>query len=386
MNLASMIMTPAPALDGRARQRYAHPVARHWATGFSLPQSERHGAHPTKRLFLCPRSMAGASGALRSAAPRSGKANLVAPATLSISLDGGDSQLSEDYAMSALSVLPTHAVEIVGARAQTTSLIVAEVFGKQHQHVLRDIDRLDCSPEFRASNFGRTSREVPGPRNSIRQERYFTLTKDGFVFLAMGYTGAQAAAFKEAYIRRFNEMDAALHAPAVTALISPAQAGELATRLAERFPDGKQRPYAWSRFNSHFRIARYRELPASRVDEALAYIDQLPPPEPAKLSAPEAPVTALPDPASGPIPLPATARPIQRWLACYGPHGWALHEIPLSAFVLPAEDWPAVIATSDFPRHLLPAVQQALAQRLSRLMPSLSNPHPTAIAPDHTGS
>lgn len=286
--------------------------------------------------------------------------------------------------MSALSVLPTHAVEIVGARPQTTSLIVAEVFGKLHRHVLRDIDRLDCSPAFRESNFGLTYREVPGPNNATRQERYFTLSKDGFIFLAMGYTGAQAAAFKEAYIARFNAMDAALHAPAVTALISPAQAGELATRLAERFPDGKQRPYAWSRFNNHFRIARYRELPAARFAEALAYLDQLPSPEPVALPAPTAPVTALPN-SHGAIPLPETARPIQRWLACYGAHGWTLQEIPLAAFVLPAEDWPAVIATSDFPRHLLPAVQQALAQRLSQLMPSLS-PRPTPITLDKTGS
>jgi Rha family phage regulatory protein len=106
--------------------------------------------------------------------------------------------------------LPVHAVTLTGTRILTTSLVVADVFGKKHFHVLRDIDHLDCSPDFRESNFGDTFREVPGPNNAKRQERYFTLTKDGFTFLAMGYTGAQAAAFKEAYISRFNALEAEL--------------------------------------------------------------------------------------------------------------------------------------------------------------------------------
>lgn len=59
--------------------------------------------------------------------------------------------------------------------------------------------------------------------------------------------------------------------------ITPEQAGELSTLIAERFPDGKDRPYAWGRFNNHFRIARYRELPASRFAEACAYIRSMQP-------------------------------------------------------------------------------------------------------------
>ena len=36
----------------------------------------------------------------------------------------------------------------------TTSLIVADVFGKRHTDVLRDIRNLSCSDDFRKSNFG----------------------------------------------------------------------------------------------------------------------------------------------------------------------------------------------------------------------------------------
>ena len=46
-------------------------------------------------------------------------------------------------------------VKIRQDRAVTTSVQVAEMFHKQHRHVLRDIESLDCSAEFRKSNFGR---------------------------------------------------------------------------------------------------------------------------------------------------------------------------------------------------------------------------------------
>lgn len=41
-----------------------------------------------------------------------------------------------------------------------------------------------------------------------------TITRDGFVFLAMGFTGKEAAQWKEAYIEAFNAMEAALQQPA----------------------------------------------------------------------------------------------------------------------------------------------------------------------------
>ena len=38
----------------------------------------------------------------------------------------------------------------------------------------------------------------------------YDITKDGFTSLVMGFTGRDAAKFKEAYIKRFNEMEATL--------------------------------------------------------------------------------------------------------------------------------------------------------------------------------
>lgn len=93
------------------------------------------------------------------------------------------------------------------AEAVTTSMNVADVFGKQHAHVLRDIKELDCSEEFRKSNFGETFVETQMPKGGIRKDRYFTMTRDGFTFLVMGYRGKKAAKFKEEYIKAFNRME-----------------------------------------------------------------------------------------------------------------------------------------------------------------------------------
>ena len=93
----------------------------------------------------------------------------------------------------------------------TTSLNVANIFGKQHKHVLRDIKELDCSDDFRESNFGLSFIIRELPTGGSKQEPYYTITRDGFTFLAMGYRGKKAAEFKEAYIKAFNEMERELN-------------------------------------------------------------------------------------------------------------------------------------------------------------------------------
>lgn len=60
--------------------------------------------------------------------------------------------------------------------------------------------------------------------------------------------------------------------------ITKAQQGELSALITERFPSGKDRPYAWSRFNNHFRLSSYKDLPANRFGEACEYIRTMPEP------------------------------------------------------------------------------------------------------------
>lgn len=84
----------------------------------------------------------------------------------------------------------------------TDSLVVAEVFGKEHKRVMQDIRELDCSKEFREHNFVLSSYKSAQNKGIPK----YILTKDGFTILAMGYTGKQAMQFKERYIQEFNRM------------------------------------------------------------------------------------------------------------------------------------------------------------------------------------
>ena len=88
----------------------------------------------------------------------------------------------------------------------TTSLIVSQVFNKEHAKVVRDIESLSCSPDFNAANFGVI--EYTDTRG--RTQKAYEMTKDGFSFLVMGYTGAKAGQFKEMFIAEFNKREAML--------------------------------------------------------------------------------------------------------------------------------------------------------------------------------
>ncbi|NIZ41527.1 Rha family transcriptional regulator (plasmid) [Entomospira entomophila] len=96
-----------------------------------------------------------------------------------------------------------------GDKALTSSRNVAEVFGKEHKNVLRDIDELmaQLDDSFRALNF-ELSEYTSGEGNFQKAHREYHLTKDGFTLLAMGFTGKRAIEFKLAYIHAFNALQA----------------------------------------------------------------------------------------------------------------------------------------------------------------------------------
>lgn len=94
-------------------------------------------------------------------------------------------------------------VTIVNNHPTTTSLAVAKFFGKNHKDVIRAIANLHISEEFTERNFApseyvdSTGRKLP----------MYEMTKSGFAFVGMGFTGPQATQFKEAYIERFDYME-----------------------------------------------------------------------------------------------------------------------------------------------------------------------------------
>lgn len=100
-----------------------------------------------------------------------------------------------------------HAVFIQNQQVKTDSLKVAEIFNKQHKDVLRKLESLECSSDFNERNF--TLVEYKDAKGENRP--MYEMTKDGFIFLVMGFTGAAAAKIKESYINTFNQMAAMLY-------------------------------------------------------------------------------------------------------------------------------------------------------------------------------
>lgn len=100
----------------------------------------------------------------------------------------------------------------------TTSLLVAETFGKRHEHVVRDIEEtigkiqlVDCqhTPNLgnRNTMFLEQINEVAIPNGGTRKVKHYIMNRDGFTLLAMGYTGKKAMEFKLKYIDAFNYME-----------------------------------------------------------------------------------------------------------------------------------------------------------------------------------
>ncbi|EGP6099005.1 Rha family transcriptional regulator [Escherichia coli] len=112
--------------------------------------------------------------------------------------------------MATIPTLTQPEIAIVDGQAVTSSLAVANFFSKRHDDVLKKIRILDCSPEFCARNFAETSILVRQPNGGTRKLPCYQITRDGFAFLAMGFTGKRAARFKEAYINAFNLMEKSL--------------------------------------------------------------------------------------------------------------------------------------------------------------------------------
>ncbi|HEA8504786.1 TPA: Rha family transcriptional regulator [Escherichia coli] len=137
-----------------------------------------------------------------------GSLNPVQSATSEIETSGGGTVplLQEAAIMATIPTLTQPEIAIVDGQAVTSSLAVANFFSKRHDDVLKKIRTLECSASFTARNFSVsdytdcTGRKLP----------CYQITRDGFAFLAMGFTGKRAARFKEAYINAFNQMEKSL--------------------------------------------------------------------------------------------------------------------------------------------------------------------------------
>lgn len=90
-------------------------------------------------------------------------------------------------------------------QAVTTSLILANAFEKEHKNVIRAIETKIGELKIEQSSKMFSKGEYTNSQNK-RQPMYY-LNRDGFTFIAMGFTGRKADEFKLKYIDAFNRME-----------------------------------------------------------------------------------------------------------------------------------------------------------------------------------
>lgn len=87
-------------------------------------------------------------------------------------------------------------------QATSSSKVIAEMFGKQHGHVLEAIGNLIVENSTVKSMFIESTYKARG-----RDFKQYTMNRDGYSLLVMGFTGTRALEFKIQFIKAFNLME-----------------------------------------------------------------------------------------------------------------------------------------------------------------------------------
>lgn len=169
------------------------------------------------------------------------------------------------------------AITVCNGLATVLTTNISAVFEKNHRHVLRDVeDIIQRTPEDRRGNFIPVELERPSNLGKgIVKYKAYALTKAGFTFLAMGFTGEKADKFKWAYIDEFDRMEQALRAPSdQSALITTTEQYEIRKAIKARAKNSSVHyQTVYNALYDYFKIASYKDLRHDQMKAALALIE-----------------------------------------------------------------------------------------------------------------
>ncbi|MDR1221437.1 MAG: phage antirepressor KilAC domain-containing protein [Tannerella sp.] len=114
----------------------------------------------------------------------------------------------------------------------TTSLLVAEKFGRLHKNVLQAIDNVIAQTPENQSRLNFAPSEYTDA--SGKSNRMYIMTKDGFSAVVLGFTGEQAIRFRWDFIEAFNKMEEIIRTGDYQIPKSYSEALMIAARQAEQ--------------------------------------------------------------------------------------------------------------------------------------------------------
>ena len=196
--------------------------------------------------------------------------------------------------------------------------------------------------------------EISDTVNLTVPARIFSLR--GCHLVAMFARTPVAKAFRRWVLDVLDKLDAEQHAAASspaaddftgTLTITPEQQctlQEIVRAKVEVFPKN-QRPslyaQAWSRFNTHFRLARYCQLQREKVSEAIAYLTRM------ELAVPVSSINPAPAPAAALPSSTASPDDVEGHLAAIREHVRQIHRHEEALFLLARKALPAVRKPGD---------------------------------------
>ena len=174
---------------------------------------------------------------------------------------------------------PAPAITVCNGLAAVLTTNVAGVFQKAHKDVLEAVETIiQRTPEDRRRNFIPVELERPSNLGKgIVKYKAYALTKAGFTFLAMGFTGEKADKFKWAYIDEFDRMEKALSGEGGPDYIDEAQQREIQRAVGRRAAGiGKNFSLIYGALKDRFDIPRYTCLQKRDFEAALDFIQKAP--------------------------------------------------------------------------------------------------------------
>lgn len=136
-------------------------------------------------------------------------------------------------------------VSIINNQAVTSSRMVADKFGKRHEHVIDAIRNLLVTDITVTKMFREDAYEYRGQKFPM-----FYMNRDGFVLLVMGFKGKKALKWKLEYIAEFNRMENLIYEKGSQMWIEARKTGKL-TRRSETDTIKKLVEYAKSQGSKH---------------------------------------------------------------------------------------------------------------------------------------
>ncbi|APA83277.1 Rha family transcriptional regulator [Francisella tularensis] len=168
----------------------------------------------------------------------------------------------------------------------TTSNDIAKVFNKRHSDVIRATESLDIPNDYRERNFALSFKEVVTGNGAIRTYKQYHITKDGFVLLAMGFTGKKAMEFKIAYINAFNAMQETLISQQTKELkseiaelknnqktLTPAQERKIQQIVAHKAKNSSEHYQTiYRNIKDKFEVGSYKDVLQSDFNQLVEYL------------------------------------------------------------------------------------------------------------------